>query len=50
MYFMLCCTFTIHNQLSNICCVGGKKKMCLPHFPMYVMLEVIDVYHTQHQL
>ena len=31
---MLCWRFTIHNTLSNICCVGGKH-------------VVLEVYHTQ---
>ena len=24
-YYMLCWMFTIHNKLSNICCVGGAR-------------------------
>ena len=56
---MLCWRFTIHNTLSNICCVGGTCTKCCvggltytAHFQIYVVLEVLDVvlevYHTQH--
>ena len=54
---MLCRRFTIHNTLSNVCCVGSIRCCAggLPyttHFQMYVVLEVLDVvpavYHTQH--
>ena len=54
---MLCWMLTIHNTLSNICCVGciGYCVGGLPyttHLKTYVVLEVLDVvlevYHTQH--
>ena len=54
---MLYWCFTIHNILSNICCVGAKHVVLggLPYttyFQTYVVLEVkhvvLEVYHTQH--
>ena len=42
---MLCWTFTIHNALSNIYCVGGIRCCAgglpyIAHFQLYVVLEV----------
>ena len=44
---MLCWRFTIHNTLSNICCVRGTCTRCsvvglayTTHFHIYVLLEV----------